>query len=178
MPRPSAHPAFPGKLVKDMTGTAGCVGRRLSFLEGVAGGPSSVHLRLGVRQRPGSDMPYILVSTQVRMVGPILWEQLMMQTLLLGLRNVGRRSSATMLPILSSCRNCRHPKSHSSATTCKPFLRPIPLLMYVPLSSTEWRTDHPPRVVLNKLLDEGYRVVGMAGIGQTCAWTLFKDNTS
>lgn len=38
----------------------------------------------------------------------------------------------------------------------------------------EWITEDIPRVVLQKLSVKGYRVVGMAGIGQTCAWTLYK----
>lgn len=38
----------------------------------------------------------------------------------------------------------------------------------------EYRTDDPPRIVLNKLEQRGYIVVAMAGIGQTCVWTLHK----
>ncbi|XP_076801416.1 GTP cyclohydrolase 1 feedback regulatory protein-like [Clavelina lepadiformis] len=38
----------------------------------------------------------------------------------------------------------------------------------------EWVVDLPPRVVLNKLEDAGYKVVGTAGIGQTAIWTLHK----
>lgn len=38
----------------------------------------------------------------------------------------------------------------------------------------EYRTDDPPRTVLNKLELMGYRVVAMSGIGQTCIWTLHK----
>ena len=40
----------------------------------------------------------------------------------------------------------------------------------------EYRTDDPPRVVLDKLWKMGYKVVGMTGIGQTCAWTLFRED--
>lgn len=36
----------------------------------------------------------------------------------------------------------------------------------------EFVTDWPPRKVLNSLAGLGYRVVAMAGIGQTCVWTL------
>ncbi|XP_075723572.1 GTP cyclohydrolase 1 feedback regulatory protein isoform X2 [Rhipicephalus microplus] len=39
----------------------------------------------------------------------------------------------------------------------------------------EYRTDDPPRTVLNKLELMGYRVVAMSGIGQTCIWTLHKQ---
>lgn len=38
----------------------------------------------------------------------------------------------------------------------------------------EYRSEDPPRIVLNKLEEKGYRVVAMAGIGQTCIWTLHK----
>ncbi|XP_023235329.1 GTP cyclohydrolase 1 feedback regulatory protein-like [Centruroides sculpturatus] len=40
----------------------------------------------------------------------------------------------------------------------------------------EYRTEDPPRKVLDKLAERGYRVVAMAGIGQTCIWTLFKPD--
>ncbi|CAB3406572.1 unnamed protein product [Caenorhabditis bovis] len=39
----------------------------------------------------------------------------------------------------------------------------------------EYITKWSPRKVLNTLEREGWRVVGMAGIGQTCAWTLHKE---
>lgn len=38
----------------------------------------------------------------------------------------------------------------------------------------EYITKWSPRKVLNQLEKEGWSVVAMAGIGQTCAWTLFK----
>jgi hypothetical protein len=38
----------------------------------------------------------------------------------------------------------------------------------------EWRCPDVPRVVLNKLEDMGYRVIGITGVGQTCVWTLHK----
>ncbi|CAI9730168.1 cyclohydrolase 1 feedback regulatory [Octopus vulgaris] len=38
----------------------------------------------------------------------------------------------------------------------------------------EYRTPDPPRVVLNKLEMKGYSMVGMAGVGQTCIWTMHK----
>jgi len=40
----------------------------------------------------------------------------------------------------------------------------------------EYRTPDVPRVVLNRLHERGYKVVAMAGIGQSCAWTLFKPD--
>ncbi|GAB1609729.1 GTP cyclohydrolase 1 feedback regulatory protein-like isoform X1 [Argonauta hians] len=47
----------------------------------------------------------------------------------------------------------------------------------------EYRTPDPPRTVLNKLELRGYSMVGMAGVGQTCIWTMHKpaskeDNTT
>lgn len=42
--------------------------------------------------------------------------------------------------------------------------------------SVEWRTQDPPRIVLDKLEVEGYQIIGMTGIGQTCAWTLYKPS--
>ncbi|PIC35262.1 hypothetical protein B9Z55_014675 [Caenorhabditis nigoni] len=38
----------------------------------------------------------------------------------------------------------------------------------------EYITKWSPRKVLNQLEKEGWQVVAMAGIGQTCAWTLYK----
>ena len=38
----------------------------------------------------------------------------------------------------------------------------------------EWVVELPPRMVLNKLEEIGYKVVGTAGIGQTAIWTLHK----
>ncbi|GBN19205.1 hypothetical protein AVEN_6408-1 [Araneus ventricosus] len=38
----------------------------------------------------------------------------------------------------------------------------------------EYKSPDPPRVLLDKLELRGYRVVAMAGIGQTCIWTLNK----
>ena len=42
------------------------------------------------------------------------------------------------------------------------------------LSSREYRTADVPRIVLNKLEEKGYSVVGVTGLGQTMVWTLFK----
>ncbi|XP_062502814.1 GTP cyclohydrolase 1 feedback regulatory protein-like [Corticium candelabrum] len=43
-------------------------------------------------------------------------------------------------------------------------------------SFEEYRCDDPPRLVLNKLEKEGYRIVSSAGIGQTIVWTLYKPD--
>nr|CCC86614.1 GTP-cyclohydrolase feedback regulatory protein [Teladorsagia circumcincta] len=40
----------------------------------------------------------------------------------------------------------------------------------------EYVTALAPRQVLDLLEKEGWKVVGMAGIGQTCAWTLHKED--
>ncbi|CAD6195189.1 unnamed protein product [Caenorhabditis auriculariae] len=42
----------------------------------------------------------------------------------------------------------------------------------------EYVTPLPPRMVLNQLETEGWKVIGMAGIGQTCAWTLYREPTT
>lgn len=42
------------------------------------------------------------------------------------------------------------------------------------LTSAQYKTDDPPRVVLEKLEIRGFKVVAMAGVGQTCIWTLHK----
>uniref|UniRef100_A0A1I7Z8C6 GTP cyclohydrolase 1 feedback regulatory protein n=1 Tax=Steinernema glaseri TaxID=37863 RepID=A0A1I7Z8C6_9BILA len=41
----------------------------------------------------------------------------------------------------------------------------------------EYVTDLHPRLVLNKLAQRGFRVVAMAGIGQTCVWTCARETT-
>uniref|UniRef100_A0A914D1D2 GTP cyclohydrolase 1 feedback regulatory protein n=1 Tax=Acrobeloides nanus TaxID=290746 RepID=A0A914D1D2_9BILA len=43
---------------------------------------------------------------------------------------------------------------------------------------SEYSTDWAPPKVLNMLAKRGYRVVGIAGVGQTCIWTLFKDTST
>ncbi|PFX27656.1 GTP cyclohydrolase 1 feedback regulatory protein-like [Stylophora pistillata] len=37
-------------------------------------------------------------------------------------------------------------------------------------------STNPPRVVLNRLEERGYRVVAATGVGQTLVWTLYKDD--
>ena len=44
-----------------------------------------------------------------------------------------------------------------------------------PVHSREYRTTDVPRLVLNKLEERGYNVVGVTGLGQTMVWTLFKS---
>ena len=45
-------------------------------------------------------------------------------------------------------------------------------------NSKVYKTPSTPRVVLDKLAAIGYRVVAMSGVGQTCIWTLFKEQTN
>lgn len=59
-------------------------------------------------------------------------------------------------------------KGRGIMTLITPFLS-------VPLNSEEYRCEDPPRVVLDKLEEQGYRVVCMTGVGQTCIWTLHKE---
>jgi hypothetical protein len=40
----------------------------------------------------------------------------------------------------------------------------------------EWITKWTPRRVLDAYEQDGYRVIAMCGIGQTCAWTLHKES--
>ncbi|KAJ8308601.1 hypothetical protein KUTeg_013475 [Tegillarca granosa] len=42
----------------------------------------------------------------------------------------------------------------------------------------EYKTPDPPRIVLDKLEQKGYKVLCMTGIGQTCIWTLHKPDSS
>lgn len=43
------------------------------------------------------------------------------------------------------------------------------------MCSKIYQSPEPPRVILNKLAELGYRVVATSGVGQTCIWTLFKE---
>ncbi|XGW29294.1 hypothetical protein V3C99_008816 [Haemonchus contortus] len=84
-------------------------------------------------------MPYLLISTQIRLeTGPTF---------------VGDGDSDKELME----RLCAHP----SRQLGNEFV--------------EYMTTLAPRQVLNILEKEGWKVVGMAGIGQTCAWTLHRD---
>eukprot|EP01147_Barroeca_monosierra_P010386 gene10386-2518_t len=40
----------------------------------------------------------------------------------------------------------------------------------------EYVSSLPPRVVLNRMERFGYKVVASAGMGQTCSWTLYKQD--
>lgn len=42
------------------------------------------------------------------------------------------------------------------------------------LLSGEYISTDPPRVVLNKMDQIGYKVVASTGVGQTIIWTLYK----
>ncbi|MGH0139864.1 UNVERIFIED_CONTAM: hypothetical protein FKN15_008706 [Acipenser sinensis] len=40
---------------------------------------------------------------------------------------------------------------------------------------SEYHVDEPPRLILDKLEQAGYRVVSMTGVGQTLVWCLHKE---
>ncbi|XP_071835269.1 GTP cyclohydrolase 1 feedback regulatory protein-like [Apostichopus japonicus] len=41
---------------------------------------------------------------------------------------------------------------------------------------SEYRSDHPPRIVLDLLESKGYTLVSQCGVGQTVIWTLCKPS--
>lgn len=85
-------------------------------------------------------MPYVLVSTQIRLEnGPTI---------------VGDVDSD---PILMEYLNAKPSKQLGN-------------------NFVEYITPDLPRVVLNKLEEKGFKVVGVCGIGQTCAWTMYKPD--
>lgn len=88
-------------------------------------------------------MPYILISTQIRLEsGPTI---------------VGDEKSDPEL------------MAYLGAEMQKPLGQNYP----------DYRTADPPRLVLDKLDQRGYRLVSACGIGQTVIWTLYKaDGTS
>ena len=43
------------------------------------------------------------------------------------------------------------------------------------ISSKEYISEDPPRMVLDKLDQKGYKVITATGVGQTLVWTLYKD---
>ncbi|XP_023658042.1 GTP cyclohydrolase 1 feedback regulatory protein [Paramormyrops kingsleyae] len=43
---------------------------------------------------------------------------------------------------------------------------------------SEYHVDEPPRVVLDKLENIGFRLVTMTGVGQTLVWCLHRDTVS
>lgn len=44
--------------------------------------------------------------------------------------------------------------------------------------SSVYVTDLNVRRVLDLLENQGYRLVGMSGMGQTCVWTMWKSSTT
>lgn len=40
---------------------------------------------------------------------------------------------------------------------------------------SEYNVDEPPRIVMDKLENIGYRVLSMTGVGQTLVWCLHKE---
>ncbi|KAK3802111.1 hypothetical protein RRG08_050001 [Elysia crispata] len=39
----------------------------------------------------------------------------------------------------------------------------------------QYKTDLPPRQVLDRLETKGFKLVAMTGVGQTCIWTMHKE---
>ena len=42
--------------------------------------------------------------------------------------------------------------------------------------SVVYRTKLAPRQVLDRLEEQGFRIVGTCGVGQTCVWTLSRNH--
>ena len=122
-------------------------------------------------------MPVILVSTQVRMVSSsycpdwCYWCLLRLKER--GPTIVGDESSDSELMLRLNATKCSL-LGNDCEFMCWSELYGRTYILSTKVA--EWRTSDPPRLVLNKLTEEGYRIIGMAGIGQTCAWTLFKDS--
>ncbi|RUS84964.1 hypothetical protein EGW08_007275 [Elysia chlorotica] len=39
----------------------------------------------------------------------------------------------------------------------------------------QYKTDLPPRQVMDRLETKGFKLVAMTGVGQTCIWTMHKE---
>ncbi|WAR19005.1 GFRP-like protein [Mya arenaria] len=97
-------------------------------------------------------MPYVFVSTQIRLeTGPTTvgdeWSDKELMDLL----------GATLVKALGN--------NLLWLTLCS--------ILY---HSSEYQTEDPPRLVLNKLEQAGYRLVTTTGVGQTCIWTMFRES--
>jgi len=42
----------------------------------------------------------------------------------------------------------------------------------------QYKTEHGPRVVMDKLETLGFKLITMTGVGQTCIWTMHKEDKS
>ncbi|CAL8272301.1 unnamed protein product [Merluccius merluccius] len=90
-------------------------------------------------QDTGHRMPYILISTQIRLeTGPT---------------NVGDEYSDPAVMHYLGARKTTMLGNNFS----------------------EYHVDDPPRVVLNKLEQLGFRVLSMTGVGQTLVWCLHRE---
>ena len=47
--------------------------------------------------------------------------------------------------------------------------------MFLFTCSAQYKTDLPPRQVLDRLETKGFKLVAMTGVGQTCIWTMHKE---
>jgi hypothetical protein len=122
-----------------------------------------VSLPIKASTSKGFDMSYLLISTQVRMVSPVL----------------------TSVVVEKPFEHTHYDQERGPTIVGDKWSDPLLMQQLNATSQTllgndfpEYRTDDPPRVVLDKLSAMGYFVVGMTGIGQTCAWTLFKPANS
>lgn len=111
-------------------------------------------------------MPYLLVSTQIRLeCGPTF---------------VGDgKSDKSLMAKLEAIpsKQLGNEFSVSIATFIAQLDQNVFIISFSKLVKVlqEYMTNLTPREVLNLLEKEGWKVIGMAGIGQTCAWTLHKD---
>ncbi|TDG98721.1 hypothetical protein EPR50_G00203370 [Perca flavescens] len=105
----------------------------------VCEGASSVIPRGKAVHRQEAGMPYMFISTQIRLEN--------------GPTNVGDEySDATVMNYLGARKTTMLGNNFS-----------------------EYHVDDPPRLVLDKLEQIGFRVLTMTGVGQTLVWCLHKE---
>lgn len=71
----------------------------------------------------------------------------------------------------------------SGPTTCGDEWADVELMKYLGAKLVhtfgntfkEYISEDPPRMVLDKLDQKGYKVITATGVGQTLVWTLYKD---
>ncbi|XP_030212496.1 GTP cyclohydrolase 1 feedback regulatory protein [Gadus morhua] len=101
--------------------------------------PKIIHPQGPAVSSQGHRMPYILISTQIRLeTGPT---------------NVGDEDSD---PAVMNYLGARK-------------------MTMLGNNFSEYHVDEPPRMVLNKLEQIGFRVLTMTGVGQTLVWCLHRD---
>ncbi|OXB74405.1 UNVERIFIED_CONTAM: hypothetical protein H355_002470 [Colinus virginianus] len=98
-------------------------------------------------------MPYLLISTQIRMVSPPCLQIRWGFRIEVGPTMVGDEHSDPNLMQFLGARKRNMLGNHF----------------------WEYYVNDTPRIVLNKLESCGYRVVSMTGVGQTLVWCLHKE---